>query len=269
MWQGAIAAFGASLLIAGCASKDPGFEGDMEKAIRLMDEGKNAEAYAVLDPQCGASGAMPVTDPDYGLCRDLLGDAKAGEAGINWFDFIGALPDDDSTTEFEITNVVADMVGAAPPSSDPTSTKLYADPTDLAAKTLSLEEALKIHGNVDPNNDGDWSDCDISALNALTDAEKAQLAMEASLYILYTVSGNIPTADGAPMSLDALKDGAGSVNLSATQQTNLSVAIQLVQLGSAALGADNDASTEFDTFVQEIGGSAISSATINNYLSML
>ncbi|TLN13983.1 hypothetical protein FDZ71_08360 [bacterium] len=71
------------------------------------------------------------------------------------------------------------------------------------------------------------------------------------------------------MSLDALKDGAGSVNLSATQQANLSVAIQLVQLGSAALGADNDASTEFDTFVQEIGGSAISSATINNYLSML
>jgi hypothetical protein len=262
IWVIALITGGALLsLTAGCGGGADDFEADTEKAIRLMDEGKNAEAFAILDKQCGSEVTLTVGSEDYNQCRALLGDAQAGIAGLDWLDFIANLPDDDAPSEDTgtlIVDVVADMAGAG-------ENGLIV-PEDLTAKQEAIDSAIDIHSNGGTITEGD-----------LPPEQAAQLAMESMMYIIYEISGALGTPAGAPLTVETLQAAllANPTALDTADIAGINQALTYVDWGSTALieqtGEDNSSAEEFTAFIDEItmGTGVATSASIANYITNL
>lgn len=263
IWVIAFVTGGALLsLTAGCGDNADDFEADTEKAIRLMDEGRNAEAFAILDKQCGSEVTLTVGSEDYNQCRALLGDAQAGIAGLDWLDFIANLPDDDEPSVDSGTlmvDVVADMAGANE------ETGLL-PVEDLTEKQTAIETAIDIHSNGGTITEGE-----------LPPEEQAQLALESMMYIIYEVSGALGTPAGAPLTVETLQAAllANPDALDTADIAGINQALTYVDWGSAALieqtGQDNSAAEEFTAFIDQISGGTgvVTSDSIANYINSL
>jgi hypothetical protein len=267
IWGIALLAGGALLsLTAGCGGGANDFESKTEKAIRLMDQGKNEEAFSLLRSECGNDdtgvyiGSLTIDTEDYRVCRSLLGDAKAGEAGLNWLDFIAELPSEDSapSSGTVIVDVIGGMAGA--------DESGYMPADQLAEKEDDIIDALNIHTN-----------SGTATADYLSAEEKAQIALESMLYVLYEISGALAIDGSAPLTVETLKTAiaANPDGLYTIDYAGVNQAITYIDMGAEALlettGGDNSAAQEFLAFIDEItqGTGVVTSGSIDYYITQV
>jgi len=233
-----ICIFLIAVLTVGC-DDDDSFEANLEEAKIAIDDGNFDKAVSILT-------AMAQT----GEVLDVLASAYAGQVGIDTFEILAEVDDDDDDGNDGSIDLIGQVLGVG---ADNALTCMMVD-TKLSILNQAITALLASAGN---------------DLNALTEDGKATLAIYGFTDFILVLGDILCDNYGSTVVppntvilteawIKALETDYGvdfdTISLGAGQLASINQDIAYVGLGVTALDGDNDLAEEFVAFIVDIGG---------------
>lgn len=248
-------AFFIAVLIVGCDDNDS-FESNLEEAKIAIDDGNFDKAVSILT-------AMAQT----GEVLDVLASAYAGQVGIDTFEILGEVDDNDDDGNDGSIDLIGQILGVG----DYNELTCPMVDTKLSILNLAITALLSSTGN---------------DLNALTEDGNATLAIYGFTDFTLVLGDILCDNYGSTVVpantvilteawIKALETDYGvdfdTISVGAGQLASINQDVAYVGLGITALDGDNDLAEEFAAFIVDIGGDdgSVTEAEFRSFLNGL